>query len=273
MWNLRSLCFRTDLFIAAFDGAVEDQGDCFVLRTPSNPDFWWGNFVLHRNAPDDRSFADGEGSWIEHFARTFPAAKVELVAWDCPDGARGMIEPALAKGFAVDEGVVLSATEVVRPPRHNDAVVVEALRSESDRDWMEAGDALARAFAPRRSGSLSALHSFVERQLVRYRAMQRQGLGQWFAARLDGRVAGALGMVRVGEVGRFQLVGTDPAFARQGVCSTMVHHVARWGLEDAKLGTLVMAADETYHAARIYQSVGFKRTESLCALIRKPPAS
>ena len=80
-------------------------------------------------------------------------------------------------------------------------------------------------------------------------------------------------MVRTGEVGRFQLVGTDPAFARQGVCSTMVHHVARWGLEDQKLGTLVMAADESYHAARVYESVGFKRTESLCALIRKPPAS
>ncbi len=37
--QIRSLAFRTDLFLVTFDGMVIDRGHYVVVRTPSNPDF------------------------------------------------------------------------------------------------------------------------------------------------------------------------------------------------------------------------------------------
>ena len=44
--HIRSLGWRTDLIFPRFDGVVTDRGDYLVVRTPSNPGFYWGNFLL-----------------------------------------------------------------------------------------------------------------------------------------------------------------------------------------------------------------------------------
>ncbi len=133
--------------------------------------------------------------------------------------------------------------------------------------------ALTNAFAATRSGTLEGLRDFVVRQCARYRAMLERGLGQWYGAVVDGEIAAALGVVRERELGRFQLVGTDPRFGRRGVCSTLVHDTAQLTLARPGITTLVMNADATYHAAKVYESVGFHRTETLMAVIKSPPES
>jgi hypothetical protein len=272
MWDLRSLAIRTDLFIASFDGVVEDRERYVVVRTPSNPDYWWGNFLLYPDAPDARAGGRGhEGSWIDDHVREFPDLRARVLAWDRPDGAAGEVDAFLREGYAVDEGTMLTATAagIRTPPRV--AADVEVAPLASDAHWQGAVSALTNAFGPNRSGTLEDLRVFVERQLVRYRAMQTRGVGQWFGAFIDGEVAGALGVVRQGELGRFQLVGTDPRFGRRGVCSTLVHGAARTAFDRMGVTTLVMAADATYHAAQVYESVGFTQSERLVALINKPP--
>src|SRR5215470_5926613 len=48
--EVRSLGYRTDLAILALEGSqVTDHGDHLVIRTPGNPDYWWGNFLLLRD--------------------------------------------------------------------------------------------------------------------------------------------------------------------------------------------------------------------------------
>jgi hypothetical protein len=49
--NLRSLAWRTDLIFPAFDGEIIDRGPFLVIRTPSNPSFYWGNFLLFDRPP------------------------------------------------------------------------------------------------------------------------------------------------------------------------------------------------------------------------------
>ena len=45
--EIRSLGYRTDLMVRAREGSlVEDRGDYLVIRSPGNPAFWWGNFLL-----------------------------------------------------------------------------------------------------------------------------------------------------------------------------------------------------------------------------------
>jgi hypothetical protein len=272
MWELRSLGYRTDLFVCAFDGIVEDRGRYIVVRTPSNPGFWWGNYLLYPDAPGARAAERGhDGSWLDDHARELPNISATLLAWDRPDGTRGEVEPFLSDGFELDEGKILTATsaDLQRAPRHASDVEVIPLRD--DADWSGAERALTNAFAANRSGTLEDLRDFVVRQCARYRAMQERALGQWYGARVDGEIAAALGVVRDRELGRFQLVGTDPRFAGRGVCSTLVHDAAQLTLARPEIATLVMAADAHYHAAKVYESVGFRPTEHLVAIIKKPP--
>jgi len=148
---------------------------------------------------------------------------------------------------------------------------VEVIELHDDAQWSGAERALTNAFAPNRSGTRDELRDFVVRQRARYRAMQARSLGQWYGAVIDGEIAAALGIVRERELGRFQLVGTDPKFARRGVCSTLVHDAAQLALAKRGISTFVMAADAHYRAAKVYESVGFRPTERLVALLAKPP--
>ena len=266
MWELRSLGYRTDLFVCAFDGQVEDRGRYVVVRTPSNPLFWWGNFLLYPEAPD----ASAADSWQGDHARELPDIKTKLLTWDRPDGTTGEVEPFLRAGYEIDVSSLLTATSATlrRSSRHASDVEVVAL--DADAQWEGAKRALTNAFAVTTGGSMEDLRDFMDRQFARFRAMQERGHGQWDGAVVDGEIAASLGIVRERELGRFQLVGTDPKFARRGVCSTLVHEAGRRALAQG-VSTLVMSADATYHAAKVYESVGFLPTERLVALLKRPP--
>ena len=97
--------------------------------------------------------------------------------------------------------------------------------------------------------------------MARYRKMAQAGLGAWFGAFLENQLVADLGLFFEAGVGRFQQVETHPDFRRRGICGTLVYHSSRFGFEKMEARTLVMVADEHYHAARIYESVGFRPKE------------
>lgn len=50
--SIASLGFRTDLMLLCLQGSqVDDRGDQLVVRSPHNPGYWWGNFVLFHDPP------------------------------------------------------------------------------------------------------------------------------------------------------------------------------------------------------------------------------
>lgn len=275
---LRSLGYRSDRFFVARDGEVIEREGYTVFKSPANPDFWWGNLLLYPDPPGEGASRRGHpGSWLDDFDRELPGVRCCLLAWDRPDGARGALDGFVAQGFEIDESSILTADRVTRSARHNRDVRV--VRVGGDAAWREAAAVLVAAYTPRRSGTLDDLSRFVTRQMTRYRAIADEGLGCWYLAHLDGAPAAVLGVVRQGDLGRFQLVGTDPRFARRGACSTLVFEVGRAWLAgevpgvhgEGPVNTLVMAADADYHAARVYESVGFARQETLFAVIKRPP--
>ena len=192
--QIRSLAYQTDLCFPRLDGEVMDRGDYVVIRTPSNPTFHWGNFLLF-----DRPPASGDlDRWRRLFAEEIgaaPATQHLAFGWDSVEGETGDIQP------------------------------------------------------------------FKTRQMARYRAMARAGLGEWFGVFSNRQVVADLGVFVGNGVGRFQSVGTHPDFRRRGFCGTLVYEAAQCALKQLGAKTLVMAADEEYHAAGIYESVGFRPTE------------
>ena len=49
--SIQSLGYRTDLFFSRLSGEVTDNGEYLCIRTPSNPTYWWGNYLLFKRAP------------------------------------------------------------------------------------------------------------------------------------------------------------------------------------------------------------------------------
>ena len=50
--HIRSLGFRTDLRLLEITGSdIEDRGTHLVIRTPANPTYFWGNFLLLNSSP------------------------------------------------------------------------------------------------------------------------------------------------------------------------------------------------------------------------------
>ena len=68
--EIQGLGWRTDLALLEISGSVlEDRGDHVVVRTPDNPTFWWGNFLMLAGPPADAADAR---QWIGAFEAEFP---------------------------------------------------------------------------------------------------------------------------------------------------------------------------------------------------------
>src|ERR1700693_6203176 len=93
--EVRSLGYRTDLTARALEGSrVEDRGDYLVLRSPDNPGYWWGNFLL---LP---SLGPGEAAdWLARFAAEFPDARHVTLGVNVTDGAGVAGDELAAAGF------------------------------------------------------------------------------------------------------------------------------------------------------------------------------
>lgn len=242
----------TEMIFHRFDGEIFDRGNYMVIRTPSNQGYFFGNCVLFFEAPRSGSLA----IWREVFKKEFADlshVKHTTFLWDSPREGLGDVSELEEAGFKVDFSVVLTAKSVHPASKSNADIEVRPIAT--DAEWREVTDAQIRTNDPEYEEKSYRL--FKERQMARYRAMTEVGLGRWFGAFLDGKLVADLGLYRDGKTGRFQSVETDSNFRRQGVCGRLVYEAASYGFQKMGLEGLVMVADENYHAAKIYESVGF----------------
>lgn len=257
-----SLGYRTDLMLLGLQGSVIEQRAGYqVIRTPANPTFHWGNFLLV-----DRPPAPGTVSaWMSTFTRDFPGAEHVAIGVDGTSGDAGDEEELAAAGLEADRSTVLTATGTAPPPRPNELAQFRML--DSDADW-EAALALQEAVHP--YGEPAGWDGFNGLRLLAMRQMQAQGFGAWFGAFLAGRMVSGLGVFGDGSgVVRFQSVDTHPAHRNQGLAGTLVHKASRYAQQDLAAQTQVIVAEQTGTAIRIYRSLGFRDAEIQVQLQRR----
>lgn len=257
--KLQSLGYRTDLMFRRFEGEVLDRGDYLVVRTPKNPGYRWGNFLIFDRAPGTGDLERWKAIFADEIG-TPPVYNHYVFGWD--GSRRGEIEPFLEAGFRLEESAVLTAQSVNPPPKLNTACQVRGFTPDDWREWIELELAMNAAESPQNQEG-AGFRTYLEGKAAEYRAMTASGLGQWFGAFVDGRLAASLGLFVWHGLGRFQLVATHPAYRRQGLCGTLVYRVSQLGLEQMGAETLVMVADPHYIAIQIYESVGFRKSETM----------
>jgi len=252
--QVRSLGYRTDLIFSSFNGEVLDRGDYLVIRTPSNPTFYWGNFLLFSHPPGSRDYERWPALFAEEIGAG-PQTRHMTFGWDTPQKEAGVVEPFLEAGFELVHQTVLTAQQLVAPP----PAAVSIRRLRSDEDWLQAVDNQVRC---RESGHAEADYRvFKRRQMVSYREMVEAGLGEWFGAFLGEMLVADLGLFHTRELGRFQSVGTHPDFRRRGIAANLVFQAGRHALSDFGIDRLVIVADHESAASRLYHSLGFNPEE------------
>jgi RimJ/RimL family protein N-acetyltransferase len=256
-----SLGYRTDLMLFRLQGSViEQRVDYQVVRTPANPTFHWGNFLLLGGPPA----AGSVSSWMSTFAREFPGAEHVAIGVDSTDGAAGDQPELAAAGLEIDRSTVLTARTTAPPPRPNEAAQFRVL--DSDADWRAALDLQE---AVHDYGQPEGWQGFQGRRLLAMRAMQERGFGAWFGAFLAGRMVSGLGVFGDGSgTVRFQNVDTHPDHRGRGLAGTLVYKAGQYAQRELAARTLVIIADPANVAIRIYRSVGFRGAETQVQLQR-----
>jgi ribosomal protein S18 acetylase RimI-like enzyme len=260
--EIASLAYRTDLAMLEHSGSVvEDRGDHLVVRTPDNPTFWWGNFLLLPEPPADEAAATAR---IEQFEREFPEARHRTFGVDGAGWSLDDLAAFTAVGLETDASTVMTADRVHEPARPNTRATYRPLAS--DDDWAQQVE-LARA-----GETIGYDLPFVTAKTRAERRLVDGGYGAWWGAFEDGRLLSSMGLFTASEgLARFQSVKTHPDARGRGLAGTLVHRVSRYGFEELGARTLVMVADPDYLAIRIYRSVGFADSERQLQAERKPP--
>jgi len=259
--NIKSLGYRTDLIFPAFDGEIIDRGHYLVIRTPTNPTFYWGNFLLFAQPPKEGDL----NKWRDLFVReigTPPETEHQIFGWDSPQGEQGVIQPFLQVGFRLICDVVLTCTEPRKPARFADMVSIRTLKTESD--WEQALENQVICREP--EFEESEYREFSKRQMDRYRKMVLAGCGDWFGAFIDQQLVADLGIFHDNGVGRYQSVETHPDYRRRGIAGRLVFEAGRYASARYDLKTLVIVAEEGSSPARLYESLGFQLTEKQVGL-------
>jgi ribosomal protein S18 acetylase RimI-like enzyme len=260
--HVSSLGYRTDLIFAAFDGEIVDRGEYLVVRTPANPTFYWGNFLLFAEPPREGDFH----LWRTLFAQeigSLPGIEHQAFGWDTPQGEEGFVQPFLDAGFRLDRGVVLTATRPHHQSRPAMAVDVRILTTEAD--WQQEVENQVAC----RDDEFEAVgyRVFRQRQAIRNRKMVESGLGGWYGAFVGERLVADLGVFVDREVGRYQSVCTHPEFRRRGIGGALVVEAGRQVMAERNLEKLVIVADDDSSGLRLYKSLGFQPMERQIGLV------
>ncbi|TWD83968.1 acetyltransferase (GNAT) family protein [Kribbella amoyensis] len=239
-----------------------EHDDHLVVRTPANPTFWWGNYLLFRTP-----FAQGDlRRRLETFHREFPDAKHVAFGLDTTDGIVGAEDELTSAGFEVERNAVMTATTVVPPKRPNTTSEYRFL--STDDDW-EQLVGLTLAASPM---EVDGYEEFNRRKVLADKRLVDDGHARWFGAFDGPRLQASLGLVTDGSgVARFQNVQTHPDDRAQGIASTLVHRASTYGLTELRAHTVVMVADPGYLAIKLYRSLGFTDSEVQIQLTKPAP--
>lgn len=250
--HVTSLGFRTDLALLTASGStVEDRGTHLVVRTPANPTYYWGNFLLLAEPP----VPGGEREVVGAFHTEFPEARHVSIGIDASDLSPESRAAFEAAGLVVDVASVLTASSL-RPPREVDGEV-RALESEAD--W----ESRARlSFAIEGRDDEESHLRFARGRNVQEQSLVADGRGTRFGVLVDGEVVSTAAVFTTEPgIARFQSVETHPDHRRKGLAAAAVHAAGRHALEHLGARTLVIVADDDGEAIGIYRRLGFADTE------------
>ena len=257
---------RTDLDLLLLQGStVVDAGDHLVVRTESNPTFWWGNFLL----VSGEARAAEIDHWTSRFEYEFPTSRHRAIGFT---RAGGDLDAWRARGWDAEvdvdlaiQGQPVSADAPDGIPGLGGGLTVRPLVSAEA--W-EQSAVVGGSDTPadRRDDQLA----FERRRAAAQRGLVESGRARWFGAFDEERLVGNLGIVRLADLARYQDVVTLADYRRRGIAGALVRAAGEWACEDPHVGRLVIVAEEGGPAIGLYERAGFSEVARHAAVSRAP---
>lgn len=255
--------WHTDLAVLRLGGSqITEHDDHLVIRSPHNPGYHWGNFILQTD-PGESSDAD---RWTRLFHNTFPRVRHLAI------GLVGAPEPGAwaGPGVEVTADTVLTTRRLPRLAPAPRGYVVRALSTEADWAALLAAELADNARTGREPPA--DFEAFSREQLATRRQLVHAGDGAWFGAFTTGddgggsggdshddrpdALAASLGIVLCDKTARYQSVSTHPDHRRRGLATHLLGVAARWAADQGS-DEWVIVTESDNPAGRVYRSVGF----------------
>jgi GNAT superfamily N-acetyltransferase len=261
---LTSLGLASDVMVLGDQSTLDEQPDRFILRSPNEPDYWFGNMVIFR---DDSIDPEPQ---IAQFKADFPNARHVTLAWDVVGmQADARLDAFKGLGFKVDHSDVLTLEAELIPSRAPDGITIRPL--ESDEDWQKATE--LQGIIGVAEGNLADEYlPYIKTRMETCRRLTQGGLGIWLGA-FDGEtLAGDLGIYADQRTARYQAVETRVDYRRRGICAALVTSAAQWARSRYPDTRPIIIAASDGDAGRVYRRCGFEKQEQLVAVFRGPKA-
>lgn len=265
------LGWQSHLLACRFGAEVSERDDCIVLRTPTNPTFYWGNCLILPAAPHD----DELPAWLARFDEAIASKQPASTHLAFGINAATLTDPLPSwRAAGIDEFdetavLTLQGSGLAPQPsvRDTPGLVLRALALPDELELAVEAQVATRED----SFEVEGYRAYRRAALQRVAAMQAAGTANWFGAVVGGVLAADCGLVHDGRLGRFQHVSTQAEWRRRGLCRALVWQVCHHAFHALGLQRLVMCADPHDVAIGIYRSVGFVQVGSHWCLQRRPP--
>ena len=256
------LSWRTDIAVLVASGsAVEEHADHLVVRTPRDPTYAWGNFVM----VTDPATVDDAQRWESVFTSSLPEAGHRAIGLP---SAPTDVAPWEARGLAIEHEDVLVRDAPVDPWPLPAGYAVRPLSSEDD--W-EQSHALRLADLTDEQRAATGRPEHERAATVARRHLVDAGNAVFLGAFAGDELAADQGILDCGGgVARYQDVMTKASHRRRGLTSHLLGATGAWAAARG-VRTWVILADAGEAPSRLYQKLGFEPAEPSSQAYRPAP--
>lgn len=257
---IRSDGIASDLLVDEGTQVVSHFDGYSVVRTPSQPDYWFGNCLIERTIPTSAA------ETIAKFKRVVDGADHICIQWDIADFDLGpMAADFEAAGLKVERSEFLALSgEMVTPPAPSDF----EFRALQDADWDQSVDLQLAVDIELENRDPVQHRPYLERRMKARRSQIARGRGQWFGAFDGDLLVGDLGIFCDDRVARYQSVQTRATHRKRGVCSALLRMAHDWAKDRSPNARVLIAADADDTPRLLYRKVGFQPFETITAAMK-----
>lgn len=257
---IRSDGIASDLLVDEGTQIVTHFPDCSVVRTPDQPDYWYGNCLIERTVP--ASAADVIAKFHEYVS----GAEHICIQWDIENFDLGKMRDEFeALGIEVDQTEFLALRgDIARRERPSEF----EFRPFGPDDWEKCIDLQVAVDVKMADRDPVKHRPYLEHRALARQAQIAKGRGQWFGA-FDGDVlVGDLGIFCDDRVARYQSVQTRETHRKRGICSALMVMAHDWAKAQSPDARVLIAADADDTPRFLYRQLGFQPFETTTAVTK-----
>jgi GNAT superfamily N-acetyltransferase len=266
------LLLRSECIFLDDQALLERVAHGWLMLSPSNPTFWWGNTLFMDHPPNQRDLVEWPRYFEEQVHKRQPESRHMTFGWEGQSSGSAASFTKYGFGFFQLSALVTSHVEGAR-----ECSVEVTLRAFEDGDWASLPDWLTSQREAQHNAN--SYRHFAERSSRNWQRLHQLDRGNWFGAFKGQQLVSALGLyvqARPDQDGRrlarYQMVTTDSRWQRQGIASALITLSAREIALRHAPTDFVIQAEANGAPRRVYEALGFREAGSSFGLERPPLA-